>query len=118
MRLNFLSALKIIDTHTLIDVVLSKFKLRLSCIFLLLHLYVFLDYLFVHSYHGNKIAFRHIPLSSQYTFFKKASFIFSALLVFVFIVSITLLTVYFGGIIIYEWIWSFFIPIYRYSHSE
>jgi len=96
-----------IDTHTLRDVVLSKFKLRLSCIFFLLHFYAFFDYLFVCPYYRNKIAFSHIPLSSQYTFVKKANFSLSTLPLFVFIVSTTLLAACFGGRTIYKWIWSF-----------
>lgn len=39
------------------------------------------------------------------------------LLVFFLMVSITILTAYFGGITIYRWIWSGFIPISIYSQS-
>jgi len=51
-----------------------------------------------------------MPFLSQYTFFQKANFLLRDLLVFFLIVSTTLLTTYFGGITIYKWTWSLFIP--------
>lgn len=84
----------------------------LSCDF-----YVSSDQFFVYPYRRNKITFCLYPLLSQHTLFKKANFIFYALLVFVFIVSTTLLTVYFGGISIYKCIRSRSVSISKYSHS-
>ena len=46
-----------IDTHALTGVVLkSKFKLRLTGIFLALHLYVFLYDTFLDTYRGHEVA--------------------------------------------------------------
>ena len=67
---------------------------------------------------GNQMVVLNVSIIFNTTsLIKKASFIFSALLVFDFMVSATLLTAYFGGISIYKWIWSRSIPISRYSHS-
>ena len=105
----------LIASHAFTGVVRLKLKLCLSCFFLCLGLDVSANHFLRWS-----LQWRQDSLCPKFLFGPSRpctgswTFCLRDLLVFFLMVSVTILTAYFGGITIYRWIWSGFIPIFIY----